>query len=250
MSNDQFSTSVATALVIENDSESQNMVSVYQHNHIQHHANGNGVMKGGALPRETVVNFGFSEEPIPPSHYCCGKFKLHKVCRIVGIFSLIGFIINLVLYFMGLSKLGLSGYLETFLLIFDFIAVFTLLYGVSKKRSGMLKPYLFYNTIWSFGLIILFLAFMWQIVKGSHDVSRNLLENIYSLRNTREDDYHYHRPSYSTTVAVLVTLGVVSAMLSTIIVDCLFLHIVYRTFQFFAYTEDKRREEMDKKERL
>lgn len=41
-----------------------------------------------------------------------------------------------------------------------------------------------------------------------------------------------------------------AAMAFVIVINCIFLHVVYRTFQFFAYQEDKRREEMDKKERL
>ncbi|EFO89634.1 hypothetical protein CRE_07437 [Caenorhabditis remanei] len=208
--------------------------------------NGNGVMK--TPQRETVVSLGFTEDPIPPSHYCCNTCHIRKACRTVAIFAIIGFIINIVLYFMGISKLGLNGYLEAFLLIFDGISLVTLLCGVSKQRSGLLKPYLFYNTIWNFGMVILFLVFVYHMLKGTSDVSRNILENVKALR-TNPDEYHF-RSRESFTTAVLVTLGVMAAMALVIIINCIFLHVVYRTFQFFAYQEDKRREEMDKKERL
>ncbi|CAB3399955.1 unnamed protein product [Caenorhabditis bovis] len=210
-------------------------------------ANGNGVMKGPP-PRETVVNFGFTEEPIPPNYYCCSQVKIIKTCRVVGVFSLIGFFINLVLYFMGISKLGLNGYFEAFLLIFDFISVMTLMCGVSKKRPGLLKPFMFYTTIWSIGLIILFLIFLVHLFRGTHGVSRNILENLRSI-NADPNEYRFRRPDSSST-AIIVTLLVTAAMVTVIVVECVFLHIVYRTFQYFAYNEEKRREESNKKERL
>ncbi|CAP35182.1 Protein CBG17557 [Caenorhabditis briggsae] len=208
--------------------------------------NGNGVMK--TPQRETIVSLGFTEDPIPPSHYCCNTCHIQKACRTVAIFAIIGFIINIVLYFMGISKLGLNGYLEAFLLIFDCISLLTLLCGVSKQRAGMLKPYLFYNAIWNFGMIILFLVFVYHMLKGSSDVSRNILENVKALR-ANPDEYHF-RTRESFTTAILVTTAILAAMAVVIIINCIFLHVVYRTFQFFAYQEDKRREEMEKKERL
>uniref|UniRef100_A0A1I7U177 GST N-terminal domain-containing protein n=1 Tax=Caenorhabditis tropicalis TaxID=1561998 RepID=A0A1I7U177_9PELO len=223
--------------------------------------NGNGVMK--TPQRETVVSLGFTEDPIPPSHYCCNTCHIQKACKTVAIFAIAGFVINIILYFMGISKLGLNGYLEAFLLIFDCISLLTLLCGVSKQRSGLLKPYLFYNvsflvlfltinyvlqTIWNFGMIILFLVFVYHMLKGTSDVSRNILENVKSLRSN-PDEYHF-RSRESFTTAIVVTLGVMAAMALVIVINCLFLHVVYRTFQFFAYQEEKRREEMDKKERL
>ncbi|PIC16932.1 hypothetical protein B9Z55_023354 [Caenorhabditis nigoni] len=208
--------------------------------------NGNGVMK--TPQRETIVSLGFTEDPIPPSHYCCNTCHIQKACRTVAIFAIIGFIINIVLYFMGISKLGLNGYLEAFLLIFDCISLLTLLCGVSKQRAGMLKPYLFYNAIWNFGMIILFLVFVYHMLKGSSDISRNILENVKALR-ANPDEYHF-RSRESFTTAILVTIAIMAAMAVVIIINCIFLHVVYRTFQFFAYQEDKRREEMEKKERL
>ncbi|CBW44384.1 MARVEL domain-containing protein [Caenorhabditis elegans] len=208
--------------------------------------NGNGIMK--TPQRETVVSLGFTEDPIPPNSYCCNSCHIQKACRAVAVFAFLGFIINLVLYFMGISKLGLNGYLEAFLLIFDCISLLTLFCGVSKQRSGLLKPYLFYNVIWNFGMIILFLVFVYHMLKGTSDVSRNILDNLKALRSN-PDEYHF-RSRESVTTAILVTLGVMAAMSFVIVINCIFLHVVYRTFQFFAYQEDKKREEMDKKERL
>uniref|UniRef100_A0A8R1DSV7 Uncharacterized protein n=1 Tax=Caenorhabditis japonica TaxID=281687 RepID=A0A8R1DSV7_CAEJA len=102
--------------------------------------------------------------------------------------------------------------------------------------------------MWNFGMIVLFLVFFYHLLKGTSDVSRNILDNLKSLRQN-PDEYHF-RSRESSTTAILVTLGVMAAMALVIIINCIFLHVVYRTFQFFAYQEEKKREEMNKKEGL
>ncbi|CAD6185338.1 unnamed protein product [Caenorhabditis auriculariae] len=208
-------------------------------------ANGNAVMKE---QRTTVVSFDFAEDPIPPGSYGCGRVE--TICRLVGILSFLAFAANSALYFMGVSRLGLNGYLEVLLLFCDGVAVLAILIGVSKRKSGLLKPYLIFNTLWILGLFILFVVCLWKIIRGSDGVARSILENLRALKPSDEVFSRSESFQGSRTAATVATLVVMSAMAFVIFVDCLFLHIVYRTFQFFAYLEDQRREENNKKDPL
>ncbi|CAI4233273.1 unnamed protein product [Auanema sp. JU1783] len=195
-------------------------------------------------PRDTIVSF--AEDPVPPSHCCCGTIRVESGCKIVAILSLIGMTTNAILYFFGLSRLGLSTYLELFIIVFDFIAVVCLFMGVSNKRSSMLKPYLLFMALWTVALSLLFLSCLWNVLRN-REFPRNLLHNVYSLkgdpdphrmRHVRHGDDGVH---FVVTTVLMVALGLV------IFIDGVFLHVVYRGFQFFAYKEDKEREEEEGK---
>ncbi|EYB99443.1 hypothetical protein Y032_0122g1053 [Ancylostoma ceylanicum] len=198
---------------------------------------------------ETVVSYEFADDPIPPSTCCCGKVKIQVGCRIVAICSLLAIIANAVLYFFGIPRLGLSGTIEIFLLIVDFLTVFFLFLGLSKQRAGLLKPFLFFNSLWTLCLCLLLLVCLWKIIRGG-ELSNNILSNLQNIRaqptEPPEDDYHHHRvhptASISTGVSCLVTAAVMLGLVTIIVVDGFFVHIVYRTFHFFAYQEDKAKE--------
>uniref|UniRef100_A0A1I7WSI2 Uncharacterized protein n=1 Tax=Heterorhabditis bacteriophora TaxID=37862 RepID=A0A1I7WSI2_HETBA len=86
---------------------------------------------------------------------------------------------------------------------------------------------------------------LWQIVKGG-DLSKNILSNLHSLRSSEAQVAYQHRLRHARQeaggVACLVTTMMMLALVCVIVVDCLFLHVVYRTFHFFAYKEDKAKE--------
>ncbi|CAJ0609064.1 unnamed protein product [Cylicocyclus nassatus] len=205
-----------------------------------------------ALPEtkhETVVNYDFTDDPAPPDSCCCGKVKIQVGCRIIAVCSLLAIIANAVLYFFGIPRLGLSGTIEIFLLIVDFLTVFFLFLGLSKQRAGLLKPYLFFNSLWTLCLCLLLIVCLWRLIKGA-ELSNNILSNLQNIRaqpmEPLEDDYHHHRlhptSSASSGVSSLVTAAVMLGLVAIIIVDGFFVHIVYRTFHFFAYQEDKAKE--------
>ncbi|KAE9415731.1 hypothetical protein Angca_002116, partial [Angiostrongylus cantonensis] len=147
--------------------------------------------------RETVVNCEFAEDSVPPSSCCCGKIKVQVGCRIVAICSLVAIIANAVLYFFGIPRLGLSGTIEILLLIVDFVTVFFLFLGLSKKRARLLKPYLFFNSIWTLLLCLLLVVCLWKLIKGG-ELSNNILSNLHSIREqpTENFDYIYHRQKH------------------------------------------------------
>ena len=64
---------------------------------------------------------------------------------------------------------------------------------------------------------------------------------------TRLPDFG-HQPYLAIvfSAAIIVTSIVMCLLGFVIFIDCLFLHVVYRTFQLFAYKEDRRREEESK----
>ncbi|KAK6760427.1 hypothetical protein RB195_021771 [Necator americanus] len=142
---------------------------------------------------ETVVNYDFADDPMPPNTCCCGKVKIQMGCRIVATCSLLAIIANAVLYFFGIPRLGLSGTIEIVLLIIDFLTVFFLFLGLSKHRAGLLKPYLFFNSLWTFCLCLLLLVCLWKIIRGG-ELSNNILSNLQNIRaqptEEPEDDYH------------------------------------------------------------
>uniref|UniRef100_A0A0R3PPK9 G_PROTEIN_RECEP_F1_2 domain-containing protein n=1 Tax=Angiostrongylus costaricensis TaxID=334426 RepID=A0A0R3PPK9_ANGCS len=176
--------------------------------------------------RETVVNYEFTEDSVPPSSCCCGKIKVG--CRIVAICSLLAIIANAVLYFFGIPRLGLSGTIEILLLIVDFITVFFLFLGLSKKRARLLKPYLFFN-------VRLFDIHQY-LIKGG-ELSNNILFNLHSILRCE----NLCEMKLLVVVSCLVTAAVMLGLIAVIIVDVFFVHVVYRTFHFFAYQKDKTR---------
>ncbi|KAK6760426.1 hypothetical protein RB195_021771 [Necator americanus] len=197
---------------------------------------------------ETVVNYDFADDPMPPNTCCCGKVKIQMGCRIVATCSLLAIIANAVLYFFGIPRLGLSGTIEIVLLIIDFLTVFFLFLGLSKHRAGLLKPYLFFNSLWTFCLCLLLLVCLWKIIRGG-ELSNNILSNLQNIRaqptEEPEDDYHrriHPTNSVSAGVSYLVTAAVMLGLVTIIVIDSFFIHIVYRTFHFFAYQEDKAKE--------
>ncbi|KHJ98212.1 hypothetical protein OESDEN_01807 [Oesophagostomum dentatum] len=199
--------------------------------------------------QETVVSYEFADDPVPPNTCCCGKVKIQLACRIVAICSLMAIVANAVLYFFGIPRLGLSGTIEIFLLIVDFLTVFFLFLGLSKQRAGLLKPYLFFNSLWTLCLCLLLLVCLWRIVRGA-ELSNNILSNLQNIRaqptEAPEDTYHHHRihptAPVSAGVSYLVTAAVMLGLVTIIVVDGFFVHVVYRTFHCFAYQEDKAKE--------
>ncbi|KAK6026528.1 hypothetical protein OSTOST_07491 [Ostertagia ostertagi] len=197
---------------------------------------------------ETAAPCESTENATPYSSCCCGKVKIQMGCHIVGISSLLATISNATLYFFGVPRLGLSGTFEVILLAADFFTVLSLFLGLLKHRAGLMKPYILFNSVWILSLCLLLTVCLWKLAKGS-DLPNNILSNLRSLRSHTADDEHDHTQQMHHSIAVpsedssLVTAAVMVGLVIVIIVDGFFLHVVYRTFCFFAYLESKRKEE-------
>ncbi|VDL69545.1 unnamed protein product [Nippostrongylus brasiliensis] len=142
---------------------------------------------------------------------------------------------------------GLSGTVEVVLLALDFLTVLFLFLGLSKNRSGLMKPYMFFNSVWTLCLCLLLVICLWKIIKGS-DLPNNILANLNNLQSDIVEDDEHHPQLRSTHqvssgVSFLVTAAVMLGLVVIIIVDSIFVHIVYRTFTWIAYMEDKAKED-------
>ncbi|VDO84850.1 unnamed protein product [Heligmosomoides polygyrus] len=141
--------------------------------------------------------------------------------------------------------------LQVMLLVVDFFTVFFLFLGLSKHRAGLMKPYMFFNSIWTLCLCLLLVICLWKIIKGS-DLPNNILSNLHNLNSPtiihdHQSDHHHPQMRQplqaSSGVSFLVTAAVMLSLVAIIIVDGFFVHIVYRTFSLFAYLEDKAKED-------
>ncbi|PAV82701.1 hypothetical protein WR25_16194 isoform B [Diploscapter pachys] len=162
--------------------------------------NGHSVhMNGGQQKlsqQELVVNYDIDDPQIPSSYYCCKKLAVQKLCRFVAVMSFLAVTVNVILYLLGFSRLGLNGYLEA---------------------------------IWSVGLIILFTLCIWQIIKGNGELPRNIMLNLNSFKPT--DEQIEYRPrairQHDNNRAAIIVTSVVMCLLGFVIfIDCLFLHIM------------------------
>ncbi|CAJ0583758.1 unnamed protein product, partial [Mesorhabditis spiculigera] len=205
----------------------------------QHHPNGDGAQK------QSVQTYDFEDEPMPSDSCCCGKVHIMKGCRAVAILSLLSVIANGILYVFGFTRFGVSTWIEILILIFELFTIFMLFCGLSRKRSGFLKPYLFFNTIWAVCLCILFLMCVWQLIRGGN-MPANLWKNLKHMKGQSEFDRakeSFRKSDDNTIIIGIVTALAMTGLASLIVVDFIFVQIVYRTFHYLAYKEDKAKEQ-------
>ncbi|CAJ0935655.1 unnamed protein product, partial [Mesorhabditis belari] len=196
--------------------------------------------------KETVHTYDFGDDPMPPDTCCCGKFFILRGCRFVAIISLISVLANTVLYAFGFTRFGVSAWIEIGVLVLEFLTIFMLFCGLARKRSGFLKPYLFFNTIWAICLCILFIMCLWQLIRGGN-LSANLWRNLKALKSQSDQerirDVYRKKEDINAALLGMATATAMTALASLIVVDFLFVQIVYRTFHYLAYKEDKAKED-------
>ncbi|CAJ0583571.1 unnamed protein product, partial [Mesorhabditis spiculigera] len=208
------------------------------------HANGHANYGDGAQ-KQSVQTYDFEDEPMPSDSCCCGKVHIMKGCRAVAILSLLSVIANGILYVFGFTRFGVSTWIEILILIFELFTIFMLFCGLSRKRSGFLKPYLFFNTIWAVCLCILFLMCVWQLIRGGN-MPANLWKNLKHMKGQSEFDRakeSFRKSDDNTIIIGIVTALAMTGLASLIVVDFIFVQIVYRTFHYLAYKEDKAKEQ-------
>ncbi|KAF8384024.1 hypothetical protein PRIPAC_73166 [Pristionchus pacificus] len=204
-----------------------------------HHANHtNGHVRSARSERQTEATELFEK---PPSiKCCCGKIHLQKGAGIIGGLSLVSVLLNALLVLLGVGRLGLNPYFEVLILIFDFFSVVCLLRGLHKRKSGLLRPFLFFNFLWNAGLILLFIWCMIRMARGT-DLSKPIMNQ---LGRSRPSPHHANpflnlgRPPEESGTHWLGFL-LLGALAVLICVGCSFIHVIYRMFRVFAYDEEK-----------
>ncbi|GMT31895.1 hypothetical protein PFISCL1PPCAC_23192, partial [Pristionchus fissidentatus] len=177
----------------------------------------------------------------PSSRCCCGRIQLQKGAGIIGGLSLVSVLCNALLVMLGVGRLGLNPYFEVLLLLFDFFSVVCLLRGLHKRKSGLLRPFLFFNFLWNAGLILLFVWCLIRMAKGT-DLSKPIMTQLGRSRPHHPHHHSFlnmHRPPPEETGTHWLGFLLLAALAALIIVGCSFIHIVYRTFRMFAYDEEK-----------
>ncbi|KAK5965876.1 hypothetical protein GCK32_011099, partial [Trichostrongylus colubriformis] len=115
--------------------------------------------------------------------------------------SLLAIVSNATIYFFGIPRLGLSRTVEIILLVVDSFAVLLLFWGLLKHRSGLLKPYIIFNSVWTLCLCLLFAICLWKLIKGN-DLPTNILSNLNSLRSHQSGYKSDHRQQLRHSTAV------------------------------------------------
>ncbi|CAD5229328.1 unnamed protein product [Bursaphelenchus okinawaensis] len=118
-------------------------------------------------------------EPPEEVHYllgCCVQWPLTKSARLVAYISLISAICNLCIMLFA-QEASLHVVVDGIILAVEFFCVFSLFYGINKKKARALKPFIVCGTIWNAFLAILWLCCVIQLFdrdKFTSEVLSNL----------------------------------------------------------------------------
>ncbi|KAI6191314.1 hypothetical protein M3Y97_00215100 [Aphelenchoides bicaudatus] len=169
----------------------------------------------------------------PPEYYhylliCCCVWPITRSARFAAILSLLSFTVNLVLLLCSSIYSTWQFLLEFASLLLELICILCLFYGISRKRAGYLKPFIFFGFIWNILLVILLIICLIQLF-DKNGFRFDVLLNLSEFIELEADLETFESTSFWLTVLLIVGLIV------TIIIGFWFLHIVLSAYHYFVY---------------